>query len=49
MIEHWGEEKCRKTSEKMEKQRENELEVKMAEIAKGAPASQKKTRGRFFC
>jgi hypothetical protein len=33
MIEHWGREKCKKTSEKMEKRRANELEVKMAAIA----------------
>ena len=33
MIEHWGREKCKKTLEKMERRRENELEVKMAAIA----------------
>lgn len=33
MIEHWGEDKCKKTSKRSERRRENELEVQMAEIA----------------
>jgi hypothetical protein len=32
-IEHWGEERCKKTSEKLERQQANNLEVKKAEIA----------------
>ena len=33
MIEHWGQERCKKTSEKLERQRANKFEVKMAEFA----------------
>jgi len=33
MIEHWGLEKCQKILEKLERKRENKLEVVMAEIA----------------
>jgi hypothetical protein len=33
MIEHWGEDKCRKISEKVERQQANKLEVQLAEIA----------------
>ena len=33
MIEHLGQERCKKTSEKLERQRANKFEVKMAESA----------------
>jgi len=33
IIEHWGEDKCKKTSKMSERRRANELEVQMAEIA----------------
>jgi hypothetical protein len=33
MIEHWGKEKCKKTLEKLERQKANKLEVRKAEIA----------------
>ena len=32
MVEHWGQERCKKTSEKLERQRANKFEVKMAEF-----------------
>ena len=32
MVEHWGQERCKKTSEKLERQQANKFEVKMAEF-----------------
>ena len=33
MVEHWGQERCKKTLEKLERQQANRFKVKMAEFA----------------